>query len=457
MEIRLPARSVPVLTEVDVLVCGGGPAGVTAAVCAARHGARVALIERWPSVGGMASNALVTGWHRSDREKVVINGLVEEAAERLRRSDPNWIWRVSNYPRAHETHWFDPEGMRIVYQRLLDDAGVQTYCNLVAGEPVLDGNRLTAVLVETKRGLRAIRAKYFVDSTGDADLAAKSGATCDFGRESDGRVQGMTMMFELGGQDAQRVAAWTDEQFAGYMAKMVAERDAGRFPPFNVGNTRGSLRAAAWPRPEPGPRFYWNMCPVAGDPLDEAELSRLTALSRERIMAYLEYWRRELPGYEKAELIQSGFALGVRESRRLRGVKRLDDKMVLGAVKHADAVGHGVWMIDIHDPVGTGYTTHTAQDARTMLKTGTSYHIPLGIALTPAVPNLAVACRAASTTHEAHSSFRVQTHLMALAQGVGTCAALALAQGGDLAAVPLPKLQAALRADGVYLEDVPAA
>ena len=92
-----------------------------------------------------------------------------------------------------------------------------------------------------------------------------------------------------------------------------------------------------------------------------------------------------------------------------------------------------------------------------MLAEGTSYHIPLGMALTREVGNLAVACRAASSTHEAHSSFRVQTHLMALAQGVGTCAAMALETGVDMTDVDVGALQAALRADGVYLEDVPSA
>ncbi|MDD4872702.1 MAG: FAD-dependent oxidoreductase, partial [Kiritimatiellae bacterium] len=137
-------------------------------------------------------------------------------------------------------------------------------------------------------------------------------------------------------------------------------------------------------------------------------------------------------------------------------LKTLDRDMVLNAVKHPDAVGHGVWMIDIHDPKGTGYTTYTDRNDRSMLKEGTSYHIPLGMALNDRIPNLAVACRAASSTHEAHASIRVQAHLMALAQGVGTCAALALDSGVDMVKVDIKKLQKILRDDGVYLEDVPS-
>jgi glycine/D-amino acid oxidase-like deaminating enzyme len=113
--IRVPAQTVPVLADADVVVCGAGTAGITAACSAARHGASVVLLERWPCVGGMATAALVNGWHRGDREKMVIYGLVEEAAERARQR--GWIKQDGGYPRVHETHWFDPEGMKIVYHR----------------------------------------------------------------------------------------------------------------------------------------------------------------------------------------------------------------------------------------------------------------------------------------------------------------------------------------------------
>ncbi len=448
MEILVPEQRVPVMAEADVVVCGGGCAGVTAAVAAARHGARVVLLERWPSVGGMATNALVNGWHRSDREKVVINGLVEESAHRAAAED--WIVRDGQYPRAHETHWFDPEGMRIVWQRMLDEAGVRTLCYSVAGEPCRTADRLTAVLVDTKIGRRAVQGRIFVDATGDGDLAAKAGVPFDYGRASDGLVQGMTMIFALRGIDpaAQAERAATMAQVIGRMREL---RDRGAFPPFNEGNTRHYLGGGA------RDGTLWNMLPVAGNPLDEAELSRLTARARETLVSYLHLWRREVPGFERAQIDKTGFALGVRESRRIRGLATLDREMVLKAIKHRDAIGHGVWMVDIHDPKGSGYTTYTDRGGHDMLAAGTSYHIPLGMCLNAQIPNLAVVGRCASSTHEAHSSVRVQTHCMVMGQGVGTCAALALATNRELRDVPLERLQEVLRADGVHLEDVPKA
>jgi len=446
-EISIPSQKIPVLTETDVLVCGGGCSGVAAAVSAARHGAKVVMVERWPSVGGMATNALVNIWHRSDRQKVVINGLVEETVQRLQKR--NWVQQVSGFPRSHETHFFDPEGLRLVWHQMLREAGVKTYCYLNAGDPIIENNTIKGVLVDTKTGRKAILAKIVIDSTGDGDIAAKAGLPFEFGRASDGLVQGMTMMYTLRGIDMDEKKDITEEQLAGIMEEMKTLRDKGQLPPFNEGNTKVLL--SKWK----GNFFPWNMCPVSGNPLDEDELTRLTEKSREQVFQYLDYWREKVPGMEQAVVDQTGFSLGIRESRRIKGLKTLDKDMVLNAVKQPDAVGHGVWIIDIHDPKGTGHTTYSDKNEKLMLKEGTSYHIPLGMALNDKISNLAVACRAASSTHEAHASFRVQTHLMVLAQGVGTCAAMALSENKNMKNIDIKKLQSKLKADGVYLEDVP--
>ncbi|MFH1566992.1 MAG: FAD-dependent oxidoreductase, partial [Gemmatimonadota bacterium] len=408
MEIQVPAHTVPVLDECDVLVCGGGCSGIAAAVSAARLGCRVTLMERWPTVGGMATNGLVNGWHRSDREKMVIYGLVEESAQRALRH--GWIRQARNYPHVHETHWFEPEGMRIVWQRMLDEAGVKTLCHLVAGEPICEDGRISGVLTDTKQGRRALLAKMVVDATGDGDVAAKAGVPFAFGRPGDQLVQGMTLIFLLRGVDEAAIDQ-SQEQIRAALDRMVALRDAGGMAPFNEGNTRGMF--SYW-----GARnnIAWNMCPVAGNPLDEEELSRLTARAREYLVQYLDFWRQYVPGMGRAEIGQTAPALGVRESRRVQGLQTLDEDMVLGAAKHPDAVGHGVWMIDIHDPKGSGYTTFTDRGRHDMLEAGTSYHIPLGMCLNAHRPNLATVGRCAASTHRALSSVRVQTHCMVMGQ-----------------------------------------
>lgn len=442
--VLIPERKLPVLAEADVVVCGGGTAGLSAACCAARHGAKVILLERWPSLGGMATNALVNIWHTSDRKKPVIQGFVQEAIDRGGR----FVRRMDHYPTKPETHEFDSTGMRVVFDQLARDAGVRVFCGLAAVESVVVDGRIGAVLVDTKTGRKAVRGKIFIDATGDGDVAANAGLPFDFGRASDGGVQGMTMMFRLRGLLPDVVRAHPEDAKRVF-ARMKELRDEGKFPPFL------EMAALSYLRSPRDPVVSYNMCPVAGNPLNEEELTRLTAQAREQVYRYVDFWREQMPGFDQAEVEQMGFGLGVRETRRIRGRKTLDGQMVINAVKQPDAIGHGFWMIDIHDPKGSGHTTWVDQKQEMMPPVGESYHIPLGMCLNPTLPNLAVVGRCASATHEGLASVRLQSHCMVMGQGVGTCAALALNAGVDMANFDVRKLQAQLRNDGVYLEDVP--
>jgi hypothetical protein len=443
-EIVVPERKVSVLAEADVVVCGGGSAGIAAAYSAARNGAKVILLERWPSLGGMGTNALVNIWHVSDRKKQVIFGVVQEAIDRA----DSFMERFADFPKRPETHQFDPEGMRVVYGKMLRDAGVRVICNLVAVESVVEDGRIRAVLVDTKEGRLAVRGKIFIDATGDGDVAANAGAKFDLGREEDGRVQGMTMMFRLRGVDRSRAMenrADADRVFA----KMKSMRDAGKFPNFLEMAAQSYLRS---PR---APGISYNMVPAAGNPLNAEELTRLSLEAREHVYQIVELWQHEMPGFENAEVEHMGFSIGVRETRRVRGLKTLTAQNVVKAEKQPDAIGHGFWMIDIHDPKGTGHTTWVDQKADAMPPAGDSYHIPLGICLNPSIANLACAGRCISATHEALASVRLQTHCMVMGQGVGTCAALALDGGTTMANVDSRALQATLRKNGAYIENVP--
>jgi len=440
--VVVPEKKVDVMAEADVLVCGGGPAGVAAACAASRCGAKTVLVERWPFLGGMGTAALVNIWHLSDRQKIVIRGIIEEAIERAERR--NWI-RFRGSVNRHETHDFDPEGMKIVFHDMLEASGVRTICCLVAGEPIVEDGRIQGVLVDTKRGRRAILAKIVIDATGDGDVAAKAGVAFDYGRESDGLVQGMTMMYRVCGIDEAKVRSLPSELRQQVMADMREAAKKGDLPPFQPAFGTGHMRNRCIP----------NMCPVVGNALDEEELTQLTIKGRRQVFAYWDWLRERLAGLENMAIEQTGFSLGIRESRRVCGIKTLTREMVLGAQKQPDAVGHGFWMVDIHDPKGSGYTTWNDRGSHNMLPAGESYHIPLGMCLNPQIPNLATAGRCASSTHEAHSSVRLQSHAILMGQGVGTAAALALADGRDMQQIDVKKLQARLRTDGAYIKDVP--
>ncbi len=444
MFINVPSREVAVFAEADIVVVGGGPAGIAAAVGAARHGAEVILLERWPSVGGQATNALVNIWHTSDRTKQVIHGLVQEVIERAGMA----MQRLANYPNRPETHEFEPGAMRIVFHRLLKDAGVRTICNIAAIESIIEDDRIRGVLVDTKIGRKAVLGKIFIDATGDGDIAANAGVPFAYGRDIDGKVQGMTMMFRLCGLNPQKICA-NPKEADRVLALMKDLRKDGQFPPFMDFAANSYLHG---PRPH---IVSYNMCPVAGNPLDEEDLTRVSVQAREQVQQYVELWRREMPGFEHSEIEQTGFSLGIRESRRIIGFKTLDRQMVVNAAKQPDAIGHGFWMVDIHDPDGSGYTTWCDRGEDSMPPVGDSYHIPLGMCLNKQIANLAVVGRCASSTHEGLASVRVQTHCMVMGQGAGTAAALALESDVNMTSVDISCLQSRLIADNVYLHDIP--
>ena len=441
--IHVPARKIPVAHEADVLVIGGGPAGIATAVSAARHGAKVLLLERWPGVGGAATNSFVNIWHTSDRTKIVIEGLVTELIERA----GDGVRLDYKYPTRFETHEFAPHLMMVAMHELLDDAGVQTICNLKAIEPIMEDGRILGVFADTKlHGRRAFLGKVVVDASGDGDIAAHAGLPYEFGRKSDGRVQGMTMMYNIEGLDAEEVARHPEEADR-VLQLMKDKRDRGEFPPFFEFAAHSYLKYAR------DSFVSYNMCPVAGNPLDEEDLTKCTVRGRQQVLQYVDLWKKEMPGFSKARISNIAFSLGVREGRRIKGLETLSGEDVVAARKRPDAVGHGFFCIDIHDPKGTGHSSWVEQERTPPL--GDSYHIPLGMCLNDSIPNLAAVGRCASSTHEGHGSVRLQTHCITMGQGLGTAIALALDAGIPIAEVDHTKLQNTLRADGAYIQDVP--
>ena len=443
-KIVIPSREVAVMAEADVLVCGGGPAGITSAVSAARQGAKVILLESLPGVGGQATNALVNIWHTSDREKQVIYGLVQEIIVRA----GSVVQRYDHYPQKPGTHEFDPTGMRLVFDELLKEAGVVTICNLKAVETIINQESIKGVLVDTKEGRKLVLAKIIIDATGDGDIAANAGVPFEIGRATDGKVQGMTMMFRLCGLNHQKIISHPEEA-ARVFRLMKKLKKEGKFPPF------WEMAADSYLHHPRTHSVSYNMCPVSGNPLDEKELTSLSQKARRQIAEYVKLWKEEMPGFEEVEIEQMGFELGVRESRRICGLKTLNKQMVVHATKQTDAIGHGFWMVDIHDPEGSGSTTWEDQNPDMMPPVGKSYHIPLGMCLNKHILNLAVVGRCASATHAGQASVRVQTHCMAMGQGVGLAAALALDTGNDMTKINIASLQEKLKKNGVYLKDIP--
>jgi hypothetical protein len=455
--IELPPRRAVVAADTDVLVVGGGPAGLGAAIGAAQAGARVVLAERYGFLGGNATAALVMplmSFHTSQPTKekkgattllptdhgpgeAIIAGALKTLLEKLVKAggaiEPSL---ATGYVVP-----FDPEWFKIIALELLDEAGVHFVFHAFASG-VLGVNRVEGAVLETKSGPLAVRARVTVDCTGDGDLAVQAGAPAEIGR-ADGLVQPMTLMF--------RVVEFQREAFEAYVEKHPKQWRGvhGLWDLVREASEAGELRLPredilffATPHEEEVSVNSTRVTRVLGT--DVWDLAFAEWASRKQMRQIAEFLRRYVPGFEKSYVAQSGVQVGVRETRRILGDYQLTADDVLAARKFDDAIARGAYPIDIHNPTGTG----------TLLKRlppGEAYDIPMRCLLPRNTEGLIVAGRCISGTHEAHSSYRVMPIVMATGQAAGVCAALAARRGVMPRQVAVGEVQRELVRQGASL------
>ena len=424
--------------DIDVLVCGGGPAGVCAAVSAAREGARVVLAERFGCLGGN----LTLGHVSPILGKVAPGTMADEIRRLLDAGHEDALQVVTrNGPEQHIDH----EEAKGILARLCADAGVTVLLCAPVVDAIMEGNRVAGAVIDTPQGLRRIAAKVVVDATGDGRVAMAAGAECRVGRDGDGATQPMSIEFVVDGVDEScAITAWggTDpvklpsgEEYRALCKRMNA---AGELPK-NVTIVR--LHRTFYS----GERSV-NATQLNGvDALDSAALGRADAELRVQIGQCVAFLRKHVPGYERCRIKSTAGTLGVRETRRVMGDAMLTDDDVAEGRKRADAIVHDAWfLIDIHNPTGGGQAeghSHPAQP----------YDIPYGAFLPKGIDGLLTAGRCISGTHRAHASYRVMTPCMAMGEAVGVAAALAAARGVVPRAVPADDIRATLLRRGVQL------
>jgi glycine/D-amino acid oxidase-like deaminating enzyme len=461
--ITLPPRDAVVAGETDVLVVGGGPAGLGAAIGAAEAGAQVVLVERYGFLGGNATVSLVLplmSFH-TQREAPkpdagdevslmptdhgpgdpVVAGVLQRLLERLVATGG----AVEPSPKTGYTVPCDPEAYKLTMLDLLDEAGVRflfhAFASGVIGEDEVEG-----VVFETKAGPVVVRAKVVVDCTGDGDVAAAAGAPFDVGRDEDGLVQPMTLMFRMIEFERPDFAAYVRDnpgQWRGVhgLWDLIAKATAdGRLE-----LPREDLLFFATPHER---ELSVNSTRVGGVlGIDVWDLTSAEYQARRQMRQIANFLREYVPGFERSYVAQSGVNIGVRETRRIRGEYQLTADDVLTARRFPDAVARGSYPIDIHNPKGSGTVLRN-------LPFGEAYDIPLRCLLPKDVERVLVAGRCISGTHEAHSSYRVTPIAMATGHAAGVCAALAVRSGTTPRQVDPIQVQEELRAQGANLGDV---
>lgn len=425
------ARSLPVTAQVDVLVLGAGPAGVSAAVSAAREGAKTMLIEQLGDVGGIATSGLMSHWTGNTK-----GGIYEEILERSADLPDSADYGFNGSPRQI----INPERLKTVLLEMLLEADVELLLYTVAAAPILEGNRITGVIIENKSGRQAILAKIVIDCTGDGDIAARSGAAFVKGRESDGAMQPASLMFKIGGVDYQR--AVFPGKFEDYIQIPAGEIQAlGKaalpFPAGHVLLYRTSLPGVV----------TCNMTNCIGiDGTDPKDLVKATVTCRKQLEPILAFLRGTVPGYENCYLLSSASLIGIRETRHFKGLQTLTEEDIRSSRVFGDwAVTYASFNFDVHNMSGNGLDATGAQDAFT----ATYYTIPYGCLVPEAIDGLLLAGRNISGTHMAHANYRVMPICANLGQAAGTAAALCAKSDLQPRELNVKQLQNRLLANGV--------
>lgn len=434
------AAGLPVAAEVDVLVCGGGPAGVAAAIAAARLGAKTMLLEQFNCLGGVATAGghghicLYSAWGDGNR---VVGGVIYELAQRCAALG----YGVVNASSAD----FEVEGMKLALDQMAAEADVDVLYHSFVLDAAVDNSRVTDITVASKDGLRRVRAQRIVDCTGDGDVAARAGAPFDLGDAETGLCQPMTLMFTIGGVDYERVKQFRKGDYK-LEAVWARAQAAGDMRPF-----QHQVMGWWWTptRPDHLGINFTHINRVSA--LSARDLTAATMEGRRQAFESIAVYRKYIPGMEQCYMVSTPNTIGIRESRRVRGEYTLTRDDVMSGCRFADSIGYGSFFIDIHNTLGPGMDTKTWRPER-----GFKYQIPYRILLPVGLDNLLTAGRCVSCDHEALGSLRVMPQCGVMGQAAGTAAALSLQDNLLPRRLPLPRLQAVLRQAGqiVFDEDI---
>lgn len=449
-------------TEItDVLVVGGGPAGLCAAISSARSGARTMLIEQAGYCGGMATAALVAPFmtcYDSGGGKMLIRGLFEEIVERLvslggaiHPSQVETSSAFTSYITAGHIHVtpFKAETLKLVADRMLRESGVKVLYHTAFVDAQLEGDRISRVIVAKKEGLSAIEAKYVVDCTGDGDVAAAAGVPYTLGN-GEGRIQPATMFFRIGNVDSRRIDEDIEKNRDNFYRKdgvnyrslhwwVSKAKEAGDWTLNRV--SIGLFRGVDEDEWSINTSRIMHIDGTRSESLTEGEM-----IGREQVDEIFRFLKKYVPGCERAKLLQSGSTVGIRETRHIRGIKTLTLDDVLSCRVPDDSIMIAANSVDVHGRFGP------ASNEYITLPEGKYYGIPYGCLAAKNRSNLLVAGRSISADSEAAGAIRVMPPCMGIGEAAGAAAALALETGCDARELDVKVLRERLALAGVCLK-----
>lgn len=451
------------IQEYDVIVVGGGVSGSHAAIASGRTGAKTLLIEQFGFLGGtltaMGVGPMMTFHNRAGRQLVfgspneMVNRLVEKGAS------PGHILDGTGY--CSTVTPFDAEMLKVVLEDMVFESGAEILYHTRLIDISKEGKNIKSVFIHNRGGIQEIRAKHFVDASGDSEIVKLSGVPFTEGRLEDNKSQPMTMNVKIGNVDTQALRKYMSENWDQFDDSI---RNEGKSDILNK-TTRISLWGFydLWEKAKAKgevtiPRdnvlffetntegeFIFNTSRVLGmNPLNPFDLSKAETIGRKQCIEIYQFLRKYAPGFENATLVSTAPHIGIRESRHPHAKYILNSDDLVSERKFEKPIAVGGYPIDIHSPDG-GATDSVHLRAEGM------YYIPVDSLLVNEVDNLVLAGRAIGADHHASAAVRVTPIAMSIGQGAGTLAGLAANQNIMPANVDYAKLADTLKENGAYL------
>ncbi len=449
METLIRREEIPVAYEVDVCVVGGGPAGTAAALQAARRGASVLLLEQMNCLGGIAT----AGWHGhicsyapyKDVSMRIVGGTCWDLVSDL----------VDSGYGTYDGYGldFEVERMKLVLEAAaeqLPQLRILYYTQF--SDVVAENGRITHVIFQNKSGRQAVKARFVVDASGDADVAARAGVPYEKGRPGDGALQPMTLMFQMGGFEREPFVKFCREE---YFRKYNVTVNNGDCEVWAEAQRNGDMR------PFQSKTMGWWWCATRPDQIganfthipnrdatNAEDLTYATMEGRKQAYESIDVFRKYMPGMEKVWMSHTGALIGTRESRRIRGQYRITAEDLLSRRSFGDSIGYGSFFIDIHNCTGIGLDPESYYP-----EPGFRYQIPYRALVPQGIDNLLVAGRCISCDHIALGSLRVMPQCFLEGDAAGVAASICLKDCCSPAGVDVKKLQSALRDAGAILTE----
>ena len=453
--------------DYDIVVIGAGPGGLPAAISAARHGAKVLLVEKNGYLGGNLTIGLpLLGYLDKDGNQVV-HGIAQELIDELKKrnaaSDHYWC------PMHDSITMYDHEIFKIVALEKCMEAGIDLLFHTEVIDTNVENGKLESITLFGKGRKIQVSAKIFIDATGDGDIGYMTGCHYEKGQKGTGKLQPPTLMMTLGGVDTDKTIDYVEK----HPEEMKLSDTTEIYPGFDASYFRSNpnhhimvgLRALFTKYKEQGilpvnrDTMIYIQSLIPGEVhinctrhqgIDGSDVFDLTKAEIEgHIQNYklVDFFRKYVPGFENCYITQIYPFIGIRESRRFDGVGRLTEDMVIEGKIGEDSVGIGSYIIDIHD--GEGLST--------IVRKVRPYGLPYTMTCSKDISNLMFSGRCASMDSVALSSVRVMPPLMAMGQGAGTGAALAIKHNINPADVDVKELRTELEKDGAQLHTLPGA